>query len=153
MIEYHFLKFLEDNGFGTIDSDLFTDGLPVQVDPSDPQHGNEVCGLAIIPNGGEKDDNGIYWQARFELRARGGKRETKQKLHDIIDLLCCEDCIEFPPYHYSCCKGEDCMNPLQYMLCGIDASLPQSLGTTLQGNWLYRVDIEFKYCKVCNKLC
>lgn len=60
MITLHILQYLEDNGFGTVDTDLFFEKLPL-----------DQIGLAIFSRGGEATYGRRRAVQRFDLYSRG----------------------------------------------------------------------------------
>ncbi|MDO4527116.1 MAG: hypothetical protein Q4B87_03445 [Candidatus Saccharibacteria bacterium] len=76
MITLNFLKFLENNGFGTIDEDLFWQKLSLGRN-----------GIYIV-NIGEAQNRGRRRSQRFELYSRASSDfEALHKLEEIIDFV------------------------------------------------------------------
>lgn len=60
MISLHLLQYLEDNGFGTLDTDLFFEKLPLGK-----------TGIAIFSRGGERSYGRFRGAQNFDLYCRG----------------------------------------------------------------------------------
>lgn len=73
MITLHLLQYLEDNGFGTRDEDLFFEVLPL-----------DKVGVAIFSRGGEATYGRRTSTQRFDLYSRGTDNMTGM---DILDKI------------------------------------------------------------------
>lgn len=97
MIALHILKLLEDNGFGTIDVDLFFEEAALD------SAGKPKQGVWIMERGTDISRNNIY-QQNFDIYSRYTSKLTGYKrLEDILDFLneaygtVC-DLPQVPPY-------------------------------------------------------
>jgi hypothetical protein len=72
MITLHVLQYLSDNGFGTIDTDLFFEKLPLGVN-----------GIAIFARGGRQEYGRNTIAQAFDLYVRGKS--------DVLGMSICED--------------------------------------------------------------
>lgn len=81
MISLHILKLLEDHGFGTIDTDLFFENIPVD------QQGVAQEGVWIVERGGPASRFDTRTQA-FDIYSRYNKKTLGyQKLDSILSFL------------------------------------------------------------------
>lgn len=81
MITLHIAKLLEDEGFGTLDLDIFWEDMPVDDD------GSPVDGIWIVPRGSEISRFRVTRQA-FDIFARyDDKVVSSQKLESILEFL------------------------------------------------------------------
>lgn len=81
MVTLHLLKLLEDEGFGTLDTDLFWEEVPLNSE------GNPKEGVWIVTRGTEisRIDIGIQ---NFDIYARYSNKVTcAKKLEDILRFL------------------------------------------------------------------
>jgi hypothetical protein len=96
MITLHILKLLENEGFGTIDTDLFFEEAPLD------STGKPKEGVWIVTRGSAVNRLNVGIQ-NFDIYARySNKIKTAQKLEDILDYLkeaygMC-DLPQVPPY-------------------------------------------------------
>lgn len=60
MITLHLLQYLQENGFGTVGTNLFFEEIPL-----------DKTGIGIISRGGEMSDGRISFTKRFDLYSRG----------------------------------------------------------------------------------
>lgn len=86
MLTYHILRYLQDNGFGTIDNGLYWEKLPL-----------DVYGIAIYSRPGTANASGNKRRMKqFDLYARGksdlGGMQTLERVQDFLlknyDNLC-----------------------------------------------------------------
>lgn len=105
MITLHICQLLEDAGFGTIDTDIFWEEIPVNV------RGVPKSGIWVVPRGAPLSRLNVTYQA-FDIYSRHAhKIVSSRKLEDILDYLqaayheVCE-LPEVPPYsetrYYDC---------------------------------------------------
>lgn len=100
MVTLHLLKSLANNGFGTIDTDLFWEEVPLDSE------GNPREGLWIVTRGSAVTRYDSNIQA-FDIYARyANKIKTQQKLNDILKYFWSiqgETCTlpTVPPYSLS----------------------------------------------------
>lgn len=81
MITLHILKLLEDNGFGTIDTDLFCEEMPID------KQGNPIQGIWIVSRGSEVNRVDIGNQ-NFDIYSRYTNKLTGAvKLDNILNFL------------------------------------------------------------------
>lgn len=81
MITLHLLQLLDDNGFGTIDEDLFWEEAPL-----DGQENPEE-GVWIVTRGSSVNRFGVHLQA-FDIYSRYANKLTgAQKLEAILEYL------------------------------------------------------------------
>lgn len=81
MITLHILQLLEDNGFGTIDTDLFWEEVPID------SSGNPKDGIWIVTRGTPVSRLNHQVQ-NFDIYSRYTNKVTgSQKLVDILDFL------------------------------------------------------------------
>lgn len=81
MISLHIAKLLADEGFGTLDTDIFWEEAPLD------QQGNPREGVWVVTRGAAVDRLTNGYQA-FDIYARyANKLTTHQKLEDILEYL------------------------------------------------------------------
>lgn len=81
MITLHILQLLEDNGFGTIDTDLFYEEVPLDT------HGNPKQGVWIVTRGSEVNRVDVGNQ-NFDIYSRYTNKLTGAiKLESILTFL------------------------------------------------------------------
>lgn len=81
MVTLHIAKLLEDEGFGTLDLDIFWEDMPVDSD------GKPFNGIWIVPRGAPVSRFTVTSQA-FDIYARDTNKVTSsQKLEDILNYL------------------------------------------------------------------
>lgn len=73
MVTLHILQYLQDNGFGTRDENLFFEKLPL-----------DAVGVAIFSRGGEKTYGRRRAVQRFDLYSRGSDDMTGM---DVLDKI------------------------------------------------------------------
>mgnify|MGYP001356959708 CR=1 FL=1 len=133
MMSLHLLALLENNGFGTIDFDLWNGELPMNK-----------TGIALIPRGGSVSDGGLVTQD-FDLYARAitGQEIAMANLLEDIFIFLHRNCqCTLPPY-IGCCEDIEA-----YKLIDIKGITPlEDLGRDLEGNKLYRWAYQIKYVK------
>lgn len=82
MITLSLLQYLEDNGFGTVDQDLFWQKLSLRDEKGEPVKGVYIVDL------GQAQNRGAMRQQRYELYSRGTNDVNGLKrLQEIIDFL------------------------------------------------------------------
>lgn len=97
MVTLHILKLLQDEGFGTVDTNLFWEEVPLD------SNGDPKDGIWIVSRGSEVSRTSLHIQA-FDLYARySNKVTTSQNLENLLEYLQTafeEVCYlpEFPPY-------------------------------------------------------
>lgn len=99
MITLHIAKLLSDEGFGTLDTDIFWEDAPLDA------QGNPKDGVWIVPRGAPVTRFTVCTQA-FDIYSRSSNKVTSsQKLEDILDYLqeAFEEVCELPtvPPHSS----------------------------------------------------
>jgi hypothetical protein len=138
MIALHVLQLLQDNGFGTIDSTLWYNELPLgeQYDASN----NDI---AIIETGGQESRKGLS-RMDVELWGRGVNGQwpvMSKKLADIIKFFKCNCNCKLPTTVVSCCEDEH-----DYGLVRINpVSNVESLGVDSERNAIYRIRLQLIY--------
>lgn len=81
MVTLHVLKLLEDNGFGTIDTDLFWEEAPLNA------NGDPAKGVWIVSRAAPLSRVNVTTQP-FDIYARfGNKLETHSILENILHFL------------------------------------------------------------------
>ena len=81
MITLHILKLLEDGGFGTIDSDLFFEEVPLDTS------GKPKNGLWIVPRASQVTSRNVRVQ-QFDIYTRYTNKLTgSKKLEDILEYF------------------------------------------------------------------
>lgn len=81
MISLHIAKLLEDEGFGTLDSDIFWEDMPLDSD------GNPKEGIWVVPRGLEVSRFNSSPQAIDIYSRYSNKLTGSQKLQDILEFL------------------------------------------------------------------
>lgn len=80
MITLHIAKLLEDEGFGTLDTDIFWEDMPLD------SSGNARDGLWVVPRGSPYGR--LVKTQAFDIYARYANKVTgSKKLEDILDYL------------------------------------------------------------------
>lgn len=139
MIALHFMQYLSDNGFGTIQSDIWYGILPVG-DRYQPE-GDEI---AVIEVGGEVRKKGNCKQ-ELEIWGRGCNGrwiQMAKKLHAIIELLKEDCCPTLPPIVSGCCTDDG--HIYNYVFIRPIGNV-ENLGTDSENNMLYRIRVEITY--------
>lgn len=97
MVTLHIAKLLADEGFGTLDQDIFWEDMPIDV------QGNPKNGLWVVPRGAPVTRFNTCYQS-FDIYSRHSNKVTSSKqLEDILEYLqtayeeVCE-LPEVPPY-------------------------------------------------------
>lgn len=81
MITLHLAKLLADNGFGTLDQDIFWEDMPVDT------KGNPKDGIWIVARGASVTRFKVEQQS-FDIYSRNkDKLAGSQKLEDILEFL------------------------------------------------------------------
>lgn len=81
MITLHIAKLLADEGFGTLDTDIFWEDAPLD------SNGNPKDGVWIVPRGAEVNRFTIHTQ-QFDIYSRNKNKVTgSKKLEDILNYL------------------------------------------------------------------
>lgn len=81
MITLHIAKLLADEGFGTLDSDIFWEDMPVD------SRGNPIDGVWIVPRGAPLTRFDVCTQS-FDIYSRHRNKVTSsRKLEDILEYL------------------------------------------------------------------
>lgn len=81
MVSLHIAKLLEDEGFGTLDTDLFWEEVPLD------SKGNPKNGVWVVPRGAPLTRFNVTTQA-FDIYSRYSNKVTSsKKLEDILDYL------------------------------------------------------------------
>ena len=81
MVTLHILQLLEDEGFGTIDTDLFWEDIPVD------SNGDPKNGVWIVPRGAPVSIYNTTIQP-FDIFSRYSNKVTgSKKLEDILEYL------------------------------------------------------------------
>lgn len=97
MINLHVLKLLEEEGYGTIDTDLFFEEVPLD------STGKPKQGLWIVPRASQVTPRNVRVQ-QFDIYSRYTNKLTgSKKLEDILDYFeqnSAKPCVlpEVPPY-------------------------------------------------------
>lgn len=81
MITLHIAKLLEDEGFGTLDSDIYWEDMPLD------SQGNAKNGIWIVPRSAPVTRFATTYQA-FDIYSRNSNKVTSsRKLEDILEYL------------------------------------------------------------------
>lgn len=81
MITLHIAKLLANNGFGTLDQDIFWEDMPID------NKGNPKDGIWIVSRGAPVNRFQVEYQA-FDIYCRSkNKLQGSQKLEDILEFL------------------------------------------------------------------
>jgi len=81
MITLHIAKLLADEGFGTLDTDIFWEDMPVD------SKGVPIDGIWVVSRGAPVSRFQVQYQA-FDIYSRSkNKLEASQQLEDILDFL------------------------------------------------------------------
>lgn len=81
MITLHLAKLLEEQGFGTLDTDIFWEDMPID------SSGNAIDGLWIVPRGAPINRFNVCVQP-FDIFSRYSNKLTgSQKLESILEYI------------------------------------------------------------------
>lgn len=81
MITLHIAKLLANEGFGTLETDIFWEDAPLD------SRGNPIDGIWVVPRGPAVNRFTVHTQG-FDIYARSKNKVTSsKKLEDILDYL------------------------------------------------------------------
>lgn len=141
-VALHFIQYLQDNGIGTIQDDLWYGELPLY-----DQYETNIDAIAVVESGGGLFRKQAYDVLELDIWGRGANGKwpiMAERLQAIIDLLKSNCCPELPIVASGCCPDDGHTFDYIYMkpLSGVE-----NLGTDSEHSMLYRVRVQIKYKK------
>lgn len=139
MIALHFMQYLQNNGIGTIEDDLWYGQLPLG-DRYQPD-GDE---LAVIEVGGQlrKKGNCIQELEVWGRACNGRWPQMAKRLASIVGLLKEDCCPELPSIAVGCCTEP--AHTYEYVFIRPIGNV-ENLGVDDENNMLYRIRVEITY--------